>query len=75
MNGFPYYRIPFSKNEGSTSKVLVSSFGRLYCSFCRKLLLDSNEDGVFPDICPICKGTLDYSILDELRNNPIQIDN
>lgn len=39
----------------------------LCCGFCRKLLVDVNGDGEFPDVCPVCGGTLDYGVLDELK--------
>ncbi len=63
------YRFP--NNEGKPIPVYVTSFGMLCCTGCKRLLWDSRKDGVFPDVCPLCKGTLDYSILDVLRSHPI----
>lgn len=54
-------------NAGGVSNVFVTPFGMLCCGFCRKLLVDVNGDGEFPDVCPVCGGMLDYGVLDELK--------
>ena len=56
-----------------TETVGITRFGWLYGMDCRVLLCDHNGDGIFPDICPMCKRPFDYSILDELRENPLEV--
>ena len=61
-------------NEGNTVEVGVTSFGWLYCTNCRKSLRNRNNLSEYPDICPLCKSTLDYSFLDELKSEPFEIE-
>ncbi len=62
------------ENRAATCRVGLTKFGWLYTVECRVLLRDHNNDGIYPDVCPICKRPLDYSILDELKRQIVPLD-